>query len=108
MVDLDKSRVKYVSLPPDNTTLVENTIIMPKIDYDYRVTLGKTNHENSAFIEWAEANPKLKLTKGCKTELQRNQSWGGRHFYVTGDNNLLLTRMHLGGSIAKVERIVKK
>lgn len=108
LTKLDEDHIKYVSVPPKDTTLVENTVIMPKMNYDYRVTLGKTSHENSAFVEWAESNPKLKLTKGCKTELQRPKSWGGTHFYVLGDNNLLMAKMHLASSIAKIERIVKK
>jgi hypothetical protein len=69
--------------------------------------LGKTTQEHSAFIQWAENNAKLKLTKTCKRELARDYSWGGTYFYVTGENNLLMTKMHLGGSINKVERIIK-
>jgi hypothetical protein len=106
IVKLDKDKVKYVSVPP-TTPLAENTIILPKINHDYRVTLGKTTQEHSAFIEWAEKSTKLKLTKTCKRELSRDSSWGGTYFYITGDNNLLLAKMHLGGSINKVERIIK-
>jgi N-acetylmuramoyl-L-alanine amidase CwlA len=104
---INESRVKYVCSPPANVTLASGTIIMPKIDFDYRVTLGKTTQEHQAFIEWAENNKKLKLTKSCKKELSKSRSWGGTHFYITGDNNLLMTKMHLGGSISKVERIIK-
>jgi hypothetical protein len=80
---------------------------MSKVNFDYKVTLGKTNQECSAFVQWAENNAKLKLTKSCKTELSKNKSWGGTFFYITGDNNLLMAKMHLGGSINKVERIIK-
>lgn len=107
VINVDKSKVKYVCLPPDQTSLEENTIIMPKVGFDYRVTIGKTTSENSAFISWAESNPKLKLTKSCKRELQRNMSWGGTFFYVSGENNLLMTKMHLGSTINKIERIIK-
>ena len=88
-------------------TLEENTIILPKINYDFKITLSKTDREHSAFVDWAEKNTKVKLTKTCKRELLRDRSWGGTYFYVTGENNLLLTKMHLGGSINKVERIIK-
>jgi hypothetical protein len=104
---IDNARVKYVCVPPVNVILDSNTIIMPKMDFEYRVTLGKTNQEHGAFIQWAETNKKLKLTKSCKKELSKPLSWGGTHFYITGDNNLLMTKMHLGGSISKVERIIK-
>lgn len=107
LVKLDKSRVKYISVPADANTLVEGVVILPKIDYEYRVTLGKTTQEHSAFIDWAEANSKVKLTKGCKKELSKNMSWGGSYFYITGEKNLLLAKMHLGGSINKIERVVK-
>ena len=105
---IDNSRVKYICVPPNNITLDSNSIIMPKMDFEYRVTLGKTNQEHNAFIQWAETNKKLKLTKSCKKELSKPLSWGGTHFYITGDNNLLMTKMHLGGSISKVERIIKQ
>ena len=107
LVKLDPEKVKYVSCPPSSGSLQENTVIMPKMNYDYKVTIGKTIQEHSAFIEWAEGNAKLKLTKSSKKELSTNRSWGGAYFYVTGDNNLLMAKMHLGGSINKVERIIK-
>jgi hypothetical protein len=107
LINLDQEKVKYISLPPDNTTLSEDTIIMPKMDYEFRITLGKTTQEHSAFISWAENNKKCKLTKSCIKDLSKPRSWGGTHFYLTGDNNILMAKMHLGGSIAKIERIIK-
>ena len=107
LAKLDPNKVKYISVPAANTGLDKDTIVMPKMNYDYRVTLGKTIQEHSAFIDWANTNKKCRLTKSCISALQRPRSWGGQHFYITGDNNLLLAKMHLGSSIAKVERIVK-
>jgi hypothetical protein len=104
---INVDQVKYISKPPDNTTLDAGTVVMPKMNYDFRITLGKTIQEHSTFVEWAESNKKLKLTKSCVKNLLKPRSWGGTHFYITGDNNLLMARMHLGGSISKVERIVK-
>ena len=107
LANLDQNNVKYISQPSPSSKLAEGVIIMPKMDYDFRVTLSKTNQEHHAFIEWAESNKKIKLTKSCIQALQRSRSWGGTHFYVTGDNNLLMAKMHLAGSISKVERIGK-
>jgi hypothetical protein len=105
---IDVNRVKYISLPPVNTVLEEDTVIMPiRSTFDYRITVGKTSTENSAFVEWAEGNKKVKLTKSCIKQLSKTRSWGGTIFYLSGDNNLLLAKMHLGGSIAKIERILK-
>lgn len=104
---VDKSKVKYVCVPPENSVLSNDTVIMPKINYDYRVTMGKTTQDHSTFVQWAEKNTKVKLTKACKRDLCKNMSWGGSYFYITGDNNLLMAKMHLGSSINKVERILK-
>jgi len=107
VINLEPSKVKYISVPPSNNTLIENTIISSKIDFDYRITLGKTTREHSAFVNWASNNTKLRLTKSCIKELHKNRSWGGTYFYITGDNNLLMARMHLGEAINRVDRIVK-
>lgn len=104
---LDENAVKYISMPPTGSSLDIGTIIMPKIDYEYRVTIGKTTSEHSTFVQWAENSDKLKLTKSCKKDLLKQRSWGGTYFYINGDKTLLMAKMHLGGSIAKIERIIK-
>lgn len=104
---IDESCVKYISSPSTSITLIEGNIIMPKIAFDYKVTIGKTDHKNEAFVQWAAGNSKLRMTKSCVKELLRERSWGGSYFYITGDNNLLMAKMHLGGSINKIERIIK-
>jgi len=107
LTKLDKAKVKYISVPPANTNLEEGTVIMPKVDFEFKVTLSKSNTEHTAFIDWAESNDKVKLTKSTKRALQRPRSWGGTHFYITGEKNLMLARLHLGSCIGKVERIIK-
>jgi hypothetical protein len=107
LAGLDNNKVKYISVPPNNSTLATGTIIMPKMNYDFRITLGKTTQANIAFIDWATANKKVKLTKSCEKALTKSHSWGGTHFYITGNNTLLMAKMHLGGCIAKIESIVK-
>ena len=100
--------IKYVSKPPAVGVLEEGYIVMPKMDFDYKITMGATRQEYTSFISWADTNAKVKLTKSCERDLTRTRSWGGTHFYITGDNNLLLAKMHLGSSISKVQRIVKQ
>ena len=100
--------IKYISKPGDNAILEEGTIVMPKMDFDYKITMGATKQANPAFGEWAEKTSKVKLTKCCIRVVGRSRSWGGTHFYVTGDNTLLLAKMHLGSSISKIQRIVKQ
>lgn len=109
LVKLDENSVKYVSSPAKGTTLDVGTVIMSKRDYEYKVTLGRTLSENSSFVDWAEAHAgKVLLTKSCKRDMLKPHSWGGSHFYLTGDNVLLMARLHLGSSILKVEKITKK
>ena len=107
LAKLDSSRIKYICVPPSSVSLQKGVVIMPKVDFEYKITLGKTSSENSAFVSWAESNKKVKLTKSCIKDMLKNRSWGGTHFYITGDKNLLLAKMHLGSSISKVERIIK-
>jgi hypothetical protein len=108
LIKVDPEKIKYICIPPANTVLDKNTVIMPNRNFDYKVTLGKTTGEHDSFIAWAEKSDKLKMTKSCKTALSKNKSWGGTHFYVSGENNLLMAKMHLGGSILKIERIIKE
>jgi hypothetical protein len=107
LASLNTNNVKYVSAPPKDTSLISGTVIMPKIDYDFRITLGKTSSEHSAFLEWADSTGKVRITKSCRQALTRSRSWGGTHFYLSGEKMLLVAKMHLGGSIAKIERIIK-
>ena len=107
LAQIDEFKVKYISQPPVDALLEVNTIILPKVNFDYRVTVGRTTQDCTAFITWADNNAKLKLTKSCRTALSKPRSWGGSYFYITGDNNLLMTKMHLGGCISKIERIIK-
>jgi hypothetical protein len=106
---LEEENIKYVSSPPAGVTLVEGSIVMSKRDFDYRITMGKTMQEQSAFVDWAEANAgKVHLTRSCKRDLLNDSSWGGSHFYITGDNVLLMAKMHLGSAISKIERITRQ
>lgn len=109
LAKIDESKIKYISTPPKDIVLDANMIIMSKRDFDYKVTMGSSKQEHSSFVQWADSNAgKVQLTKSCKRDLLRDTSWGGSHFYITGDNVLLMAKMHLGGSIAKIERITKQ
>ena len=104
-----KDSIKYISKPATPGKLDEDSVVMPKLsEYDFKVTLAATKTEHSAFVSWASNNSKIRITKSCIRELSRNRSWGGTHFYVAGDKNLLVAKMHLGGAIAKIQRIVKE
>lgn len=103
---INEDHVKYICRPP-KTGITEGFIIMPKIDYDFRVTIGRSKQPRLDFIEWADKTGKVKLTKSCRRDLTKDTSWGGTHFYISGDKNLLVARIMLGNVISKVEKIVK-
>lgn len=107
LININKNNVKYMCQPAGYGKLEQNTVVMPKIPYDFKVTLSKTTTNYQHFVEWAENNSKFKLTRTCIRDLSKNKSWGGSYFYVTGDKNLLMAKMHLGGCISKIERIVR-
>lgn len=102
--DIDIAKVRSINLPPANLT--PGTVYMPTIDYEFRVTIGKTDKPCLDFLEWADAINKLRITKSCRDMLTQDASYGGGHFYVTGDNMLLMCRMQLAGVKLTVDRIV--
>ena len=106
LANIDKNKVKYICQPEEYGKLEKNTVVMPKVPYDFKITLSKTQTNHSTFVDWAENNNKIKLTKTCIRDLRKDKSWGGSYFYVNGDKTLLMVKMHLGNCISKVERIV--
>lgn len=103
--DLNRDRVRSISIPPDN--LIEGAVYMPTMDYEYRLTLGKTEKPYTDFIEWADAINKIKITNSCRDMLSNaNGSYGGGHVYVTGENTLLLVKLQLSGIRLTIDRIV--
>lgn len=105
---IDPDRVKYISIPnKSNPELSNNTVIVKKLDYDYKIFLGKTKQNHTTFVEWSKNNKKIKLTPTAKRSLSRNTSWGGSYFYVKGEQTLTMVRMFVGDSIAKIETVIK-
>jgi hypothetical protein len=102
--DIDTNKVRSISMPPANLTA--GTVYMPTIDYEFRVTIGRTEKKYLDFLEWADAINKLRITNGCRDMLSQYSSYGGGHFYVTGENMLLMCRMQLAGIKLTVDRIV--
>jgi hypothetical protein len=107
IIKLNPENVKYTCAPAAKSGLADGVVIMPKMPFDFKVTIGSSKISHETFIDWADNNNKVKLTNSCRLELARAKSWGGTYFYVTGEKTLLMARMHLGSVISKVERIVK-
>ncbi len=106
---LDVNRVKFVCLPAPNTEslLNEDSVIVKKLDFDYKVTMGRTNNSFESFVSWAKDNSNIKISKKAIKELSRDYSFGGYYFYVKGEKNLTLVKVFLGSNIQAVSNCVK-
>lgn len=102
--------VKYVSFPEPGSEadLDDKKIIVKNLDFDYRVTIGKTKQNYSNFVQWCEDKDKVKLTNRAREQLAKDKSWGGYYFYVKDDKMLTMVKMFVGGAIQTVERCVKQ
>lgn len=108
LANVQPEKIKYVSLPNDkNPTLTDNTILVKRLNFDYKVHIGRTRRENSSFISWAENNTNIRLTKRAKKDLLRSSSWGGSYFYVKGEKTLTMVKLFLTSEITKVEQVIK-
>lgn len=108
VTDIDVSAVKYVAMPESQQLLVKDTVYVKKLDYGYKVTLGKTNQNYENFIIWAKSNPsKMRLPGRCTHDLSRDYSWGGSYFYVKDDKCLIMVKMFLGSVISRIDQVVK-
>lgn len=106
---LNTANVKFVCIPGKTIQKLDpGKVVVKTLDYNYKVYLGtirKRNH--STFIEWAEKNSKIRLTKKCKKDLKLDSSWGGSYFYAKDDKTLTMVKMFLGADISRVEQVIK-
>ena len=107
---IDSDRVKYVSLPNAGTeTVLDNhKVIVKNLDFDYKVTMGRTRQNFSEFVAWCEDKDKIRMPKRAKRDLSKSACWGGSHFYVKDDKMLTMVKMFVGGFIHTVESVVKE
>jgi hypothetical protein len=107
---IDSSCVKYVSLPKSGTETIldDRKIIVKNLDFDYKVTMGRTRQDFKSFVEWCEDKDKIRMPKRAKRDLCKTNCWGGSHFYVKDDKTLTMVKMFIGGYIHSVESVVKR
>lgn len=109
LAKLDANKVKYVSIPAAGTDAIldEGKVIVKNIDFDYKVTMGRTRQNFTNFVEWCEGKDKIRMPKRAKADLSKDRCWGGSHFYVKDEKTLTLVKMFVGGFIHSVESVVK-
>jgi hypothetical protein len=102
--------VKYVSVPTPGSeaNLEDKKIIVKNLDYDYRVTMGRTRQNYNNFLQWCSGKDKVKLTKRASSQLSKEHSWGGYYFYVKDEKSLTMVKMFLSSNIQNVEQCVKQ
>lgn len=103
------SRLKYVSIPdPATESKLDNqTVLVKKLDFDFKVTVGATNQNYVSFVNWCKDNPKIRLPKRAAKDLSKDYSPGGGYFYVKDDKSLTMVKMFLGRTITKVENVIR-
>jgi len=108
IVQACKNRIKYIEIPDPKSQnlLAEGTVLVKKLDYKFKVSLGVSNQNYSNFVQWCENNPKIRLPKRAKRDLNKDSNAGGGFFYVKDEKVLTMVRMFLGRTITKVENVV--
>lgn len=109
LIKTSSTRVKYVSIPDpaSESKLLNGNILVKKLDFDYKVTVGATNQNYISFVNWCKNNPKIRLPKRAAKDLCKDWSPGGGYFYVKDDKSLTMVKMFLGRTITKVENVVR-
>ena len=109
LVRVDPELVKYVSFPkPGSEQILDNNgVITKRLDYGYKVTIGRTKKSFGDFLNWACNIEKVRLTKRTKKELAKDRSWGGYYFYVKDEKTLTMVKLFLGSCIQTVEKVTK-
>ncbi len=104
-----KSRLKYVEIPdPKNQNLLaEGTVLVKKLDFGFKVSLGASTQNHSNFVQWCENNPKIRMPKRAKRDLSKDENAGGGFFYVKDEKVLTMVKMFLGRTITRVETVVQ-
>lgn len=101
--DIDLQKVKYIYRP---TVPIIDGEIVSTLPYDYKVTIVKQKQvDYSTFINWANASENFRLTNSCKQETSRYHSIPS-YFYVKGEKNLTMAKIHLGNSIHRIEKVI--
>lgn len=100
---------KYVSFPkPGSEQILDNQgVITKRLDYGFKVTMGRTRKSFPDFLTWAKDMTKVRLTKRTIKELAKDHSWGGYYFYVKDDKTLTMVKIFLGNYIQTVEKVIK-
>lgn len=109
VVKCSKNRIKYIEIPnPKNESkLIEGTVLVKNLEFDYKVTVGSSNQSHLNFVQWCQNNAKIRLPKRAAKDLSKDYNPGGGYFYVKDAKSLTMVKMFLGRTITRVENVVR-
>jgi histidyl-tRNA synthetase len=108
LVKIDENNVKFVVVPNnENPELTQGSVLVKRLNYDFKVHVAATRTNHNNFVEWSKNNPKIRMTRRCSVDLSRDRSWGGSYFYVKDEKTLTMVKMFLGSDISRVESVIK-
>jgi hypothetical protein len=79
----------------------KNNIVFSKVDYKYKITIGKLNKDSANFSDWAKNNKKIKLPRVDDGKIYR-----GCNILVKDDKTLTIVKMYLSNSIQRIDEIL--
>jgi len=88
---------------------VELTVgsVVSTLPYDYKVHAQiNRNTDYEGFINWAQDNTNLRVPPRSLRTLQHMNYSQHIYFYVTGEKNLTMAKIHLGAGVKQVEKII--
>lgn len=107
-LEQQKLNVYQVTKPckEDIKNLAANTIIINDlVDYEYKITLKDRIDPN--FSIWVKANrDKIKIGEVALENISNNNYVRGFYFYIKNEKILQLCNLMIGGSIARIDKIV--
>ena len=110
LAKIDFDKVKYVSMPAIGTEniLDQGNVIVKNIDFDYKITMGRTRQNFTNFVQWCNGKDKIRMPKRAQKDLSKSNCWGGSHFYVKDEKTLIMVKMFVGAYIHSVETVIKQ
>jgi hypothetical protein len=103
--NINEARVKYIYQP---SAILSEGEIVSTLPFDYKVHFKNTASKQESFLLWATDNKNIRLPKSTINALSHAIKYPpSLYFYITGDKNLTMAKMHLGSIITRVEKIVR-
>lgn len=101
---INENRVKVIYRPLISLNKGE---IVSSLPYDYKVTIKSQRENQDSFVDWAKQFDTIRLTYTCADILTNGRVWPiESYFYVRGEKTLTMAKLHLGGLIQRIEKIV--